>query len=160
MTNIPTHDEPSHWLWRMAGSSVSLFYLRAYISMVTSNSIFNTISYDRKDLYNFTHTKTLILPLISKKISGLEKRDEPTPLFPTTTSWHKNTFRIICSCVRGTTDHHNRLILLTKSHQCRVFLLFLLLTGTNSQVIWDAMTLRWRPKCHFYTHFPSPPPFL
>ena len=73
------YDEQTHG---GAGLPVLLFYLPAYISMVTGNYAPKTIPCARKDLHNHTHTKTLTLRLISENLLELEKYDERAPLSP------------------------------------------------------------------------------
>ena len=81
------HDEPSNMTNQHAdydeqptGGVALIFKFPGYISMVTINSILDTIPCARKYLYNQTLTKALILHLISDKLLGLEKRDEPATL--------------------------------------------------------------------------------
>ena len=95
MTNLPTYDEPTHWLrptYPRLGQVRQFYFfcLTTYIYMATNNSIHTTITFfyltiscARKDLYNHTERKNLTLHLILKKLMGLKKYDELTSLSPT-----------------------------------------------------------------------------
>ena len=78
------HDEPSY-IWQTntltmanqpSGGQVRHLYVFSPpdISMVTSSSMFDSISCDRRDLLNYTHTKPLVLYLILIKLSGLKNK--------------------------------------------------------------------------------------
>ena len=71
MTNQPS---------RAASSLVLLFHLPAYISMVTSNFIFDNIPCARKDVYNYAHTKLWFCTWRQRSYLGRKKHDETTPL--------------------------------------------------------------------------------
>ena len=58
-----------HWLWRvnpLVRQVRQFYFLPPHVSMVTINSIFITTQCARRDLYNSTHIKTLVLHLKPK----------------------------------------------------------------------------------------------
>ena len=81
--NFPTHDEPTRWLWRTNPrmEQVRQFYLFCMFTSHWLRTIQYLIPYHMLEK-TYTHAKTLILHLISNKLLGVQKHDQPTPLFP------------------------------------------------------------------------------